>query len=209
MIFRSRKQRQAFEKEALPYLDALYAMALKLTRDEHDAEDLVQDALVKAFRFFHRYQEGSNIKSWLFKVLINLFYNDRRKAKKDRKLRLDAKTYAPIEQLFSEASVAGQRPEEILVDPMLEEQLKAALEDLPDEFRLAVILCDLYDFSYKEIAEILQCPVGTVMSRLYRGRRQLQGMLYQYALDQGYIRAPDRGSNTADLETYRRRKEGV
>jgi RNA polymerase sigma-70 factor, ECF subfamily len=214
----SRKEtlKEAFERQALPHLDALYAMALRLAKNERDAEDLVQDTMVKAFRFFHRFEEGTNAKAWLFKVLVNLFYNSRRKAKKDQRLLQAAETGAGIggEPYLSEATVAGLNSEAILLDQLVVDKLRAAVEELPEEFQMAVILCDLQDFSYKEIAEILDCPVGTVMSRLYRGRRLLQKKLHDYAVEQGYLR-PARGDEGAEgagatgatsLEAFRNRR---
>lgn len=203
-------QRQAFEEQALPHLDALYGMALRLTQDERDAEDLVQDTLVKAYRFFHRFEEGSNIKAWLFKVLVNLFYNAYRKSKNVQRLHTEAEIGAYHERFVSEASVSAQRAEEALLERLAAEKLRSAVEELPEEFRLAVLLCDLHGMSYKEIAEILDRPVGTVMSRLYRGRRQLQAKLYDYAVEQGYLRpgrqeAQEEQAPT-DLEAYRERQ---
>ncbi len=209
MMFKAKQSRRTFEKEALPHLDALYAMALRLTKDPNDAEDLVQDAMVKAFRFFHHYREGTNIRAWLFKVQINLFYNDRRKAQKEKRLRQEVSAMEPDAQFVSQASAGGLNPEASLLEQISEEQLREALEKLPHDFRVAVVLCDLYDFSYREIADVLECPVGTVMSRLYRGRQQLKRRLYHYALDNGYITAPSgesSGATTADLAAYRRRK---
>lgn len=206
-------ERQAFEEQALPYLDALYGMALRLTQDERDAEDLVQDCMVKAFRFFHRYQEGSNIKAWLFKVLVNTFYNTIRKTKNTQRLHSDAEAGSHYERFVSEASTSAQNAEEVLLDRLVVEKLHEAMNELPEEYRLAVLLCDVYGFSYKEIAEILERPVGTVMSRLHRGRRLLQKRLYDVALEQGYIQPPKTGSQTedpdeqpTDLEAYRRRR---
>ncbi len=207
-MFKAKKSRRAFEKEALPHLDALYAMAMRLTKDPSDAEDLVQDAMVKAFRFHHRYREGTNIRAWLFKVMVNLFYNDRRKAKKEQNLRQEVSAMDPGAQFVSQASATGANPEAGLLDQIAEDRLREALEKLPDEFRIAVVLCDLYDFSYREIAEILDCPVGTVMSRLYRGRQQLKRRLYHFALESGYITPPlaKESGGATDLAAYRRER---
>jgi RNA polymerase sigma-70 factor (ECF subfamily) len=205
-------ERQVFEEQALPHLDAMYGMALRLTQDERDAEDLVQDSMVKAFRFFHRYQEGSNIKAWLFKVLVNTFYNTRRKTKNTQRLHSDAEAGSHHERFISEASTAAQHSnaEEVLLDKLVVEKLQEAMNELPKGFRLAVLLCDVYGFSYKEIAEIIERPVGTVMSRLHRGRRLLQKRLYDVAVEQGYIQPPETGPQTeeqlTDLEAYRRRR---
>ncbi len=214
MLVASKKRRQAFEKEALPHLDALYGMALRLTRDERQAEDLVQDSLVKAYRFFHRFEEGTNAKAWLFKVMVNTFYNSVRKEKNNHRLELEAEVDSHYERFLSSHTVDGRRAEELLLEGLVVEKLRAEVEQLPEEFRTAVLLCDLYDFSYKEIAEILGCPVGTVMSRLYRGRRLLQKKLYGYAVEQGYLRPapsaepaqPEAGDVPTSLEAYRARR---
>ena len=209
------KLRSAFEKDALPHLDALYGMAVRLTGNERDAEDLVQDAMVKAFRFFHRFQPGSNIKAWLFKVLVNTFYNTVRKNKNVQRLHAEAgEQDGHLDLFLASATTAGRRAEEELLDRLAAEEIRSAMEELPEEFKLAVILSDVHDFTYREISEIVGCPVGTVMSRLHRGRRLLQRRLYDYAVEQGYIEPVQReGSETTDLEAYRRerarrRKEG-
>jgi len=204
----SRQHRTEFEKEALPHLDALYGMAMRLTGNERDAEDLVQDAVVKAFRFFHRFESGSNIKAWLFKVLVNTFYNTIRKQRNINRLHTEAETDGHLDLFLSAATTAGRNAETDLLDRLAAQEIQAAIEQLPREFRLAVILSDVHDFSYKEIAEILECPVGTVMSRLHRGRRLLQKRLFDYAVEQGYVRPTADGTMT-DFETYRRRKEGA
>jgi RNA polymerase sigma-70 factor, ECF subfamily len=205
-VFGAKRRRQAFEREALPHLDALHGMALRLTRDERQADDLVQDSLVKAYRFFHRFEEGSNIKAWLFKVLVNTFYNTVRKEKNQHRLELEAEVDSHYDRFLSASTMSGQNAEEVLHEKLVMEKLRAEVEKLPPEFRDAVLLCDLHDFSYKEIADIVGCPVGTVMSRLYRGRRILQKRLYQYALEQGYLRAPADEEGAASLEAYRQRK---
>ena len=206
---RSRKKRQAFEREALPHVDAMYGMALRLCANERDAEDLVQDAVVKAFRFFDRYEPGTNIKAWLFRVLVNVFYNSCRKQKNVQRLHSEAGELPSHLDLFiASATTTARGGEGPLLDRIAASEIRAAIEDLPEEFRLAVILCDVYDFSYKEIAEILGRPVGTVMSRLHRGRRLLQRALHDYAVEQGYIRPDD--DKTTDLDGYRRKqKEGA
>jgi RNA polymerase sigma-70 factor (ECF subfamily) len=205
----SSKKRAAFEKEALVHLDALYGLAVRLTQNERDAEDLVQDALVKAFRFFHRFDPGSNAKAWLFKVLVNTFYNTCRKHRNIQRLHSEAELDGHAGQFISAASTAGLNAECDVLDRLAAQEIRSTMDELPEEFRLAVILCDVYDFSYKEIAEILGCPVGTVMSRLYRGRRLMQRKLFDYAVEQGYLKpARTDDGGTADLEAYRRKKEG-
>jgi RNA polymerase sigma-70 factor, ECF subfamily len=216
--------RKQFESEVLPHLDALYGLAMKLARDPATAEDLVQDSLVKAFRFWHRFEKGSNIKAWLFKILTNTFYNSRRKDKNIRKLEVEAELHGHSDRFLSEASQGGRKAEDILLGRIASEEIRAAVDTLPDDYRLAVLLCDLYDFSYREISEIVDCPIGTVMSRLYRGRRMLQGKLQAYAVEQGYLSPPEAlpegadakegtGPNktidgTTDLGAYRRQRKG-
>jgi RNA polymerase sigma-70 factor (ECF subfamily) len=217
MGFLSRKkresQREVFEREALPHLDALHGLALRLTRDERQAEDLVQDALVKAYRFFHRFEEGSNIKAWLFKVLVNTFYNTIRKEKNIGKLHAGVELEPHRERYLGEATVAGRHAEEAVLDALAVEEIKREVEALPEEFRTAVLLCDVHDLSYKEIAEIVGCPVGTVMSRLHRGRKLLQKRLHGYAVEQGYLpaepEAEEPAAAIASLQDFRRRKAVV
>lgn len=205
-------RRKAFEREALPHLDALYGMALRLTRDEREAEDLLQDSLVRAYRFYDRYEEGSNIKAWLFKILTNAFYNSVRKRKNLRRLESEAEVGGHYDRFISDASMLGRDAEKALMGKIAAAELSSAIEELPPEFRTAVLLCDLYDFSYRDIAEIIERPVGTVMSRLYRGRRLLQRRLYAYAVEHGYIRAQEQagasGDSPASLDEYRESKRG-
>lgn len=201
-----KRKESAFEKEALREIDALYGMALRLTRNAKDAEDLVQDTLVKAFRFQKRYQEDTNMKAWLFKILTRTFYNSVRKAKNIRKLQTDAEEGWHYERFISSASASGKSSEELFLDTLSSEKLKAAIEELPEDFQIVIVLCDVHGFSYKEIADIVDCPVGTVMSRLYRARRLLQRSLYDYALDLGLVSESDQNDKTADLDHYRLQK---
>lgn len=223
MARRSKKDDKArFEAEALEQLDALYAMAMRLTRNERDAEDLVQDSIVKALRFRDSYEPGSNMKAWLFKILTRTFYNQVRKRKNIRKLESEAEGGWHYERFISSASAAGRASEDVLLDAISSERLREAIDDLSDDFRDVVILCDVHGFSYKEIAEIVDCPVGTVMSRLYRSRRQLQKKLHDYAVERGLVQAvapPVRDAETdrvdeagsesppADLGAYRQQRQ--
>src|SRR5215831_14213376 len=176
-----REERREFEELALPHLDSLYGTALRLTHNEKDAEDLVQDTLLRAFRFFHRFERGTNVKAWLFKILTNTFANKYRKRQRERTILDEVQTQAEI----NEAGLPD--PEAALAARLVSDQVKEALESVPEEFRLAVILADLEDFSYREIAEIVDCPIGTVMSRIYRGRRILQRKLLAYAREAGVV----------------------
>lgn len=190
-------RRQEFEDIVLVHLDSLYNGALRMSRNREDAEDLVQDTVLKAFRFFDKFERGTNIRAWLFTILTNTYINRYRK-----------KTRQPVMVEFQEERTKiknhpSRDPIEIAasghVEAMLElvdDDVKAALDSLPDDFRLVVLLADLEDFSYKEIAEIVGCPLGTVMSRLYRGRRMLRKKLHQYAIDRGYLKSEEKWTVT-------------
>lgn len=204
---------KAFIEEAVPHMDALYATALRLTKNKGNAEDLVQEAMLKAFRYFAKYQRGTNCKAWLFKIMTNTFINNYRKAKKRKEVQIDAES-----KPLAERAVALER------DPMQEhfgdqdtmffklfgDEVKQALEDVPFDFRIVVLLADLQGFAYKEIADIIDVPIGTVMSRLYRGRRILQSKLTNYAREQGYLSNDDdtekENPKPTSLDDYRNRR---
>lgn len=200
-----------FETLALEHMDALYASALRLTRSPKDAEDLVQDTYLKAFRFFDSFERGTNIKAWLFKILTNTFINKYRRRVKEKEL-----ADAPAEDVMLDRFVSGdqvralQDPESDFFSKLLSDEVVEALDQVPVDFRMVVILADVQDFSYKEIAEIVGCPVGTVMSRLFRGRRILQKHLYEYAVREGVIVPPeDQAGTPVDLEAFRARKKAA
>jgi RNA polymerase sigma-70 factor (ECF subfamily) len=198
--------RGEFERLALEHLDPLYAAALRLTRNERDAEDLVQDAFLRAFRFFDKFERGTNIKAWLFKILTNTFINKYRRSTKERTIVEGSERDAVHDRFVSrEAADHAADPERFFFDRLLSDEVLKAVDALPIDFRLAVILADLQDFSYREVAEILDVPVGTVMSRLYRGRRLLQKALASYAAVSGLSRDGD-GGGSIDLEGYRKRR---
>jgi RNA polymerase sigma-70 factor (ECF subfamily) len=209
-----RKPIQAdFEREALPHLQALYASALRMTRNEKDAEDLVQEALLRAYRFFDTFEAGTNCKAWLFRILTNVFCNQYRDRERENVILAEVESSsANLEQFLGGAGADGRDTETALLGRMVSADVEKALAAVPPDFRMAVILADLEDFSYKEIAEIMDCPAGTVMSRLYRGRKMLQGLLHGYAVEQGIISPgnPERvpgSSDTVDLAAYRRQRE--
>jgi RNA polymerase sigma-70 factor (ECF subfamily) len=214
-LLKKRPAPSDFEKEALPHLPALYAAALRMTRHEKDAEDLVQDALVRAYRFFDTFEAGTNCKAWLFRILTNVFCNRYREREREHEILHEAEASPANFEQFLAGADAGRDVETALLGHMVSGDVEKALAALPTDFRMAVILADLEDFSYKEIADIMECPAGTVMSRLYRGRKMLQQALYQYAVEQGIIKAgshadvaPSGGADApVDMAAYRRRKE--
>jgi RNA polymerase sigma-70 factor (ECF subfamily) len=177
------ERRAQFEREALAHLDALYAFALKLARSRDDAEDLVSDTLLRAFERWDQYHLGTNIRAWLFTILYHVFVS--------RKRRIDAReVHAPDDsEGWSAFEAVGEiDPEGRFYDSFLDDEITQAIDALPDEYRAAVVLSDLHDLRYAEIAEILGVPEGTVKSRLFRGRRILQKKLVDYAIDMGYLK---------------------
>ena len=174
---KGRGRDQEFEEVALPHMNALYGLALRMTRNSSDAEDLVQETFIRAYRFFDRFQEGTNCRAWLFKILYHTYINLYRKKKRNLEtMSLDeVESYLPY--LSSAGESANPNPEEGLLRKRTAEEVRKALEELPEEFRIAVILSDMEELSYKEIAEVMECPIGTVMSRLYRGRKLLRKIL--------------------------------
>lgn len=184
--------RVEFERLLEPHRAALYNSALRLTRHQEDAEDLLQEVIVRAYTSFHQFQRGTHFKAWLFRILTNTYINEYRR-------RMRAPTLVAMEEVAWEAESewnqeqAGSStvPEEAFLAQILDEQVETALKELPEEFRMVVILSDLQEFSYQEIARILRIPIGTVRSRLFRGRRQLRMKLEAYARQRGFLRDRD------------------
>jgi RNA polymerase sigma-70 factor (ECF subfamily) len=201
-------ERRLFEVEARPYLDTLYSTALRLTRSPVDAEDLVQDTLVRAYRFYDRFEAGTNFKAWLLRIQMNTFVNRYRRATRERQV-FEGPMATPVgEGVMSRATMRG------LTDPvgdaqrqLIAREINRAFEQLSEDARAMVLLADVEELSYKEIAEVMGCPIGTVMSRLHRARKQLQVSLQQHATDLGIIDADDSETEDAvSLEAFRSRK---
>ena len=178
-----------FEREALSYLDALYRTGLRMTRSEADAEDLVQETYIRAFRFREQFTPGTNMKAWLFRILTNTFINSyRRKAAQPQTTELDDVEETTLHRHMTETSGEAPEPERAVLDSIVDSEVTTALEELPERFR-TVVLLDVEGLSYKEIAEMLDIPIGTVMSRLHRGRKFLQTRLLEHAREHGIAAA--------------------
>jgi RNA polymerase sigma-70 factor, ECF subfamily len=184
------QRRERFERDALPYLDQLYAAAMRMTRNPADAEDLVQETFVKAYGNFHQFAAGTNLKAWLYRILTNTFINTYRKRQRQpQQANTDTVEDWQLAAAESHTSTGLRSAEMEALDHLPDSDVKEALQKLPEDFRLAVYLADVEGFSYKEIAEIMETPIGTVMSRLHRGRRGLQRLLADYARERGLVRA--------------------
>jgi RNA polymerase sigma-70 factor, ECF subfamily len=179
-----------FERDALEYARQLYSAALRMTRNPSDAEDLVQETYLKAYRAYDSFEEGTNLKAWLYRILTNTFINKYRSDSRRPK----QSDLGDIEDLYmyrrisaGDSAEASRSAEERVLDGLVEGDIKQAVEELPENFRLPVLLADLEGFSYKEIAEILDIPIGTVMSRLHRGRKAMQKRLWEFAEQRGLL----------------------
>jgi RNA polymerase sigma-70 factor (ECF subfamily) len=201
------QHKHSFESSCVQHLDNLYLAAYKLTQNKTDAEELVQDTYVRAFRFKKNFEPGSNLKAWLFRILTNTFINNYRHKNHERKF-VERSAVEPVYDkiLNEQAKAYSSNPESYLFSSFFKSQLEKALDELPEDFKIVVILSDLQDFSYKEISKMLDCPIGTVMSRLHRGRKLLQRHLVDFAIDAGIV-SDNKDTEATDLNQYRIQKE--
>jgi RNA polymerase sigma-70 factor, ECF subfamily len=190
-------ERRRFQADALPLLDSLYGAALRMTRNPQDAEDLVQETMLRAYRAFDRFEAGTNLKAWLFRILTNAYINTYRKRQREpQKVSADeVEEFDLYQELKSHDTQFEATPESIVLDSLVDSDIIDAIEDLPEQFRLAVVLSDIEGFSYAEMAEIMDVPMGTVMSRLHRGRKALQKRLWELARDRGIVKGADNSGN--------------
>jgi RNA polymerase sigma-70 factor, ECF subfamily len=190
--------KSTFAEQAMPFMGALYSAALRMTRNPADAEDLVQETYLKAYRAFGSFEEGTNLRAWLYRILTNTYIN----AYRAKQRRPEERDLDEVEDLYLyrrlgslDQALSGRSAEDELMAMFTDDEVKKAMEDLPEQFRMAVYLADVEGFAYKEIAEILDIPIGTVMSRLHRGRKAMQKKLYEYAMERGLVARP------SDLDT--------
>jgi RNA polymerase sigma-70 factor (ECF subfamily) len=214
-FLRKDPEREAFESEALQYIDSLYSAALRLTRSESDAEDLVQDTYVKAYRFYDHFEAGTNLKAWLLRIQTNTFINRYRRRVREREV-LEGTHAAPVgDGVMSRSAMrALSQPIAAAERPLLAQEIQRALDMLPEEHRLMILLADVEELSYREIADVVGCPIGTVMSRLHRARKSMQRHLLHQAIHMGIVEeseveevAAEAGEEPVSLIEYKRKKE--
>lgn len=185
----SEERRRLFEQEALPHLDQLHTIALYLTRGPDEAQDLLQESILRAFRFFHQYKPGTNCRAWLLTILYNTFRNRYRRNQREQ----PAASIEDFERRLEAASLSGERspdnPEALLLDRVTDHEVEAALRSLPEDFRQVLLLVDVEELSYREAAAIVKVPIGTVRSRISRGRAMLRVALYDLGRAKGYLRS--------------------
>ncbi len=192
----SEDDKKRFQEEALPLLDSLYGGALRMTRNPADAEDLIQETMLRAYRSFDRFEAGTNLKAWLFRIMTNAYINTyRKKQREPQKVSQDeVEDFDLYQELKDHDPQFSVTPETIVLDSLVDSDITDAIDDLPEQFRLAVVLSDVEGFTYAEMAEIMDVPMGTVMSRLHRGRKALQKRLWDLARDRGIVKGTDGGT---------------
>jgi len=184
------EQKRKFEDIAFEFMDSLYSTALRMTRNTAEAEDLVQDTYLRAYRFFDKFEEGTNFKAWIFKILTNTFINKyRKKIRTPQQVQLEKVEFGLESEDDQQAVKEWEGFDEANYEELFDDDIKAALLQLSEEFRMVILLADVEGFAYKEIADIIDRPIGTVMSRLFRGRRMLQKVLEKYARQEGFIKS--------------------
>ena len=199
------EKRDLFEEQALPFIDQLYAAAMRMTRNPSDAQDLVQETFVKAFAAFKQYEQGTNLKAWLYRILTNTFINTyRKKQREPYQGTIDDLEDWQLGGAESTTAMSSRSAEVEAIDHLPDSAVKDALQSIPEDFRLAVYFADVEGFSYQEIADIMKTPIGTVMSRLHRGRRLLRDLLTGYAIEQGL----DAGQSARNTMTESRKESG-
>jgi len=215
---RKKKEKDEFEALIEANLDGLFGVAMRYTRDRALAEDLVHDTVVRALRFRDRFEMGTNFRAWVYTILTHTFIHKYRRQKREREI-LDGHTRQDVVNQLSSAQAQERihKPENSYLHDLLSDDVLNALDTLPEEFRTVVVLCDIEGLSYKEIADVTACPVGTVMSRLYRGRRLLEQLLYNTAKEQGIVRESEAdgdrltqqgdGGGVVDFSSFKRRKQ--
>ena len=180
------QKHQEFEREAIPHMDILYNYALRMTGNADDADDLVQETYMKAYRFWDKYEKGTNIRAWLFRIMKNSYINRYRKETREP----DTVDYDQIQNFYHTIRSESADPNDLqekIFGGLLEDNVTRAVESLPEDFRTVVILCDIEGLPYEEIAEFVDCPIGTVRSRLHRGRKMLRAKLFEYAKQRGFV----------------------
>ncbi|MFO0627934.1 MAG: sigma-70 family RNA polymerase sigma factor [Polyangiales bacterium] len=198
-------RRARFETEVLPHLDAMHRTAMRLTRNPSDADDLVQDAVVKAYRFFDSYEQGTNIRAWLLKILSNVFFSKYKRNTREGSVAAMASTDPVADGWISQASISPSRePERLAERPLVEAEVSRVLDEVSEDFRTVLVLVDIEGLTYREVAEAMGCPIGTVMSRLHRARRAVAQKL---GVSVGGDVVEER--EVVSLDAYRRRKESV
>ncbi len=198
---------RAFQSEAMPHMNALFAAALRLTRNESDAEDLVQETFFKAYRAWEQFESGTNCKAWLFRIQTNTFINKYRRKVKEREI-LEGNERIAAEHYFVHPQSKNHtlNPEKHITDQFMSDEVVKALAEVPTDFRTVVMLADVEGFAYKDVADMVGIPVGTVMSRLFRGRRILQEHLFEYAQKEGLLKAKGADNEPLSLDDYRKRR---